>query len=343
MPTKKILSVIAILFLILNIPAAHVYSDTGNTITIVTAASNRDEMPVSGVSIAIYQIAKRDGDNYRLMPKFENSNLGNKNILQDMSGAAAKDIQKIIDECHIMPDAKEKSDASGTVKFAGVSNGIYIIRQISTAANDGKYDMDPFWVEVTNEDVLCKPKGILTANQASKPTGKIDDGNNGNNTKDNTQDETGGPGAVAIILVSDTGKYLSGGKFSLYDSTGKWIGNYVTDKNGWAGISYLSYGNYYILQNEAPDGYEKHPRKIIFELTWEKSSSSQYPWVIKVINKAISQTEQEMQKTLTVNEGDGSIPETRDNNMLQYFVICFIFSIILLLEYRMKKEMAIEK
>ena len=109
-----------------------------------------------------------------------------------------------------------------------------------------------------------------------------------NNSDDHSNDE-GGPGAVSLYKVDgQTGAYVPGATFALYQYDGTYVGTYTTDKNGCINVSYLNYGSYYFTEIKAPDGYVKDPTHIIFELNKETSASPEYPWNIKFTNNKVS-------------------------------------------------------
>lgn len=65
-----------------------------------------------------------------------------------------------------------------------------------------------------------------------------------------------------------TGKVLPNTTIEIYNAeTNELIGTYVTDFEGKVSIKKLEAGKYYILEKNAPEGYEINPEKMYFEVT----------------------------------------------------------------------------
>ena len=169
--------------------------------------------------------------------------------------------------------------------------------------------------------------GTLTVTQKSEPEPKPDQ-------KPDQKPEGGGGGgsatgerAVAIYKVDEqTGAYLAGAQFALYDSTGKLIGTYETNEQGFLKASYLSNGSYYFVETKAPDGYAISQNRINFYLDQSRSYSNDYPWNIKVTNRrmqavAAVQTPQAPAVTpapaATVT--NSKVPATGDESRMQFY------------------------
>ena len=169
--------------------------------------------------------------------------------------------------------------------------------------------------------------GTLTVTQKSEPEPKPDQ------KPDQKPEGGGGSGsatgerAVAIYKVDEqTGAYLAGAQFALYDSTGKLIGTYETNEQGFLKASYLSNGSYYFVETKAPDGYAISQNRINFYLDQSRSYSNDYPWNIKVTNRrmqavAAVQTPQAPAVTpapaATVT--NSKVPATGDESRMQFY------------------------
>ena len=94
-----------------------------------------------------------------------------------------------------------------------------------------------------------------------------------------------GSGSLAIMKVdSETGEYLEGATFALYNGEGKYINSYTTNEDGWLSTNALTYGTYCFIEVEAPEGYLLDSDPVYVSLTKELSYSADYPWTVKVEN-----------------------------------------------------------
>ncbi|PEW64419.1 cell wall anchor [Bacillus cereus] len=73
-------------------------------------------------------------------------------------------------------------------------------------------------------------------------------------------------GNIEIKKVSDSGKVLTGVEFTVFKEDGKAVTKVVTDKNGVAKVSGLTYGKYYFQESKGLDGYLLNKTKYPFEI-----------------------------------------------------------------------------
>src|SRR5699024_7397570 len=78
-------------------------------------------------------------------------------------------------------------------------------------------------------------------------------------------------GKIVIKKVDLDGKPLSGAEFIIKNEKGETVFGAArkTDKNGNIEIEEVPFGTYYLLEEKAPEGYQRLPEKIKFELTAE--------------------------------------------------------------------------
>ena len=245
-------------------------------ISITATATNKDKEAQKNIEFSLYQVASNGTGEYGYVLPSAVKNVGV--TAKDFAGSKeVSEIAKTLDTAYasngVKADQVVTTNDNGKAEFTDLATGIYLIRQ--TTSEDTfkslghRYTTDAFLVEITNinKEVVCQPKGIV---------------------KD-IPSENGGAvstGAVAIIKVDeDTGAYLAGAKFTLYKSSGEKVTSCTTNEKGWADIKPLEYGDYYFIEDEAPEGYIKETDKISFTLDQEHSYSPDYPWNIKVTNK----------------------------------------------------------
>lgn len=253
---------------------------SGGKISLTATATNKDKEAQKGLEFSLYQIAVEDDGNFGYKVDAAAKKAGVS--AEDLAGnKEATEIAKTLDAYYstsdIKADQKVETNDTGKAEFTGLSNGVYLIRH--TTSEDTfktlghRYTTDAFLVEITNvnKEIVCQPKGIVKDIPA--------EGNNSGGS-------TASTGAVAIIKVDEeTGAYLAGAKFTLYKASGEKVGSCTTNDKGWADIKPLEYGDYYFVEDEAPEGYVKRTDKISFTLDQEHSYSADYPWNIKVTNK----------------------------------------------------------
>ena len=90
-------------------------------------------------------------------------------------------------------------------------------------------------------------------------------------------------GSIAIVLAdADTGAYLEGAVFALYNAEGTYLNSYTTDANGWLCTDPVSYGAYSLVMVTAPEGYTVDSTPVYVALTSDLSYSAEYPWTVRV-------------------------------------------------------------
>ena len=183
---------------------------------------------------------------------------------------------------------------------------------VSAATSDNPKDNYDITVVYGTLEVTAKSE------PEQKPDQKPEGGGGGSAT---------GERAVAIYKVDEqTGAYLAGAQFALYDSTGKLIGTYETNEQGFLKASYLGNGSYYFVETKAPDGYAISQNRINFYLDQSRSYSNDYPWNIKVTNRrmqaaAAVQTPQAPAVTPAPAAAltNSKVPATGDESRMQFY------------------------
>ena len=183
---------------------------------------------------------------------------------------------------------------------------------VSAATSDDPADNYDITVVYGTLEVTAKSE------PEQKPDQKPEGGGGGSAT---------GERAVAIYKVDEqTGAYLAGAQFALYDSTGKLIGTYETNEQGFLKASYLGNGSYYFVETKAPDGYAISQNRINFYLDQSHSYSNDYPWNIKVTNRriqaaAVVQTPQAPAVTPAPAAAltNSKVPATGDESRMQFY------------------------
>ena len=130
----------------------------------------------------------------------------------------------------------------------------------------------------TNEEgkaSVILPFGIYTIKQKNSKEGylKVDDfkvqvdENTSKNLFYELVDEAITAPLKIVKVDSKTHETLSDVTISVYDETDTLIKKSTTDENGFIVIDNLFYGKYYIVENEAREGYKRSEEKIWFEIT----------------------------------------------------------------------------
>jgi LPXTG-motif cell wall-anchored protein/uncharacterized repeat protein (TIGR01451 family) len=121
------------------------------------------------------------------------------------------------------------SDANGIARFEAVDYGRYTIKE--TRAPEG--------YNISDE--------ILNVEVNGTETGKT--------YKAGTITDTKIKAAIKIKKLDQDGKVLQGAEFTLYDSNNNALETVVSDKDGVIVFNDVIYGDYYIKETKAPDGY----------------------------------------------------------------------------------------
>lgn len=112
-------------------------------------------------------------------------------------------------------------------------------------------------------------------------------------------------GSVLVTKTDTDGNLLDGAKFGLYDSAGKLIQEPKTVDGGMITIDGIAYGDYYIQEIEAPEGYELDSTKHEFSITENGQ-------LVEIIV--------ENEKTPKTATSTGSSVKTGDNNNIRLWI-----------------------
>ena len=124
-----------------------------------------------------------------------------------------------------IPDSPFVTGADGTITVTGLQPGILYAREIPTD--------DPYW----EFDAEVKTVTIQVNQTASV-------------TFTNTQ-----YGRIQIVKTTNTGNHLDGWTFQVRDSSGKVVGEFITDENGYAITGNLPLGRYTVMELPTEDVY----------------------------------------------------------------------------------------
>jgi hypothetical protein len=103
----------------------------------------------------------------------------------------------------------------------------------------------------------------------------------------NTQDKQVGSAKLTKV-DSSNGNALKGATFSLYKEDGTKIGTYTTPDGGTISVDNLEFGNYYFIEDSAPNGYEKTQEKYTFTIS--ETSGVMAPIEIRALNDPVKIT-----------------------------------------------------
>ena len=124
-----------------------------------------------------------------------------------------------------IPDSPFVTGADGTVTVSGLQPGTLYAREISTD--------DPYWEFDTEVKTVT-----IQVNQTASVTFT------------NTQ-----YGRIQIVKTTNTGNHLGGWTFQVRDSSGKTVGEFTTDENGYAITGNLPLGRYTVMELPTEDVY----------------------------------------------------------------------------------------
>jgi LPXTG-motif cell wall-anchored protein len=143
------------------------------SVSIHTVYTDKDkEVPISGVTLEILQVAGPGSNGFELTPEFAASNLQISDLTKEKSIKAAVSADKWA-TAHDLKGWKETSTSDGLVTFDGISDGIWLIREAARSGEAQKYDSyDPFLVTVTgsSSSMSVYPKSEVTpSGEPDKP------------------------------------------------------------------------------------------------------------------------------------------------------------------------------
>ena len=146
-----------------------------------------------------------------------------------------------------------------------------------------------------------------------------------------TENEVRSKANLQLIKIDENGTFLPGAEFSLFDENGNKIVKineqtgeekaYITDENGQLNIQNIEWGNYYIQETKAPQGYEQIETKYTFTVnrkTFENGGKTVTSVKNEETNEKISiikNTRKQGKVTLTKYSCDAQGNET--TNILQ--------------------------
>ena len=140
--------------------------------------------------------------------------------------------------------AEKLTDSEGKIVFNELYLGKYYVKEIETLEN---YVLDEktYEAELVYKDQYTPTIFYSEAIQNVLKTGKLEF------TKTDISESKTLPNTLIEIYNADTDELVFSGR---------------TDENGMITIEKLKYGKYYILEKEAPEGYELNPDKMYFEI-----------------------------------------------------------------------------
>lgn len=304
--TAVLTSAVAASALVTSFPAPVMADGTEYTIAVNYHGENKDNA-IDGAEFSIVKAASVNGT-YKFDEPFDMSGVDPNDIGTDIKAAAKKLVS-----CYKNGAKTVTTDSTGKASLDVHNPGLYLVWQTGSAGTAKKYyTSSPMLISVPGHDengnvvntVTVEPK---TTRIEDKTTTEDDD-------DDDDDNKTSSYGAINVYKVDadDNNAYLSGAVFSLYKSDGTKVGTYTTNNRGCFGVSYLPYGNYYLIEDKAPDGYVGGTDKINFTLNATTSFSNAYPWNIKVTNTKIKEMVKKTEEDKTVvnkKTGDaGNIP-----------------------------------
>ncbi len=167
-----------IMIALMLMPFMNVSAETGGSIEITATATNTSSKEnVAGVKLALYKIANADSTEaveYKMTADFQKSGVSATDIVyaKSLSDIAEK-LAKYASNNSLNAQSEATTNGNGYVAFSGLSDGIYLIRQVNTESDFKKlgytYTTDPYIVAIPSLDsagnkvrnVTCQPKGIL--------------------------------------------------------------------------------------------------------------------------------------------------------------------------------------
>ena len=176
---KMILAVISVITVLGIMPYQTAFADEGGSIEITETATNTpDKRAVAGVKLGLYKIADVDSTEdtgYKITESFVDSGIVVKDLIYtEHLSSAAETLANYVATYSIESLSVKTSDNNGYIKFGGLSDGIYLIRQLNAGADFEKsgyqYTTEPYIVAIPSlnsegnqvRNINCQPKGYLT-------------------------------------------------------------------------------------------------------------------------------------------------------------------------------------
>lgn len=303
-----------------TLPMVPVMAETTYTCTVQYKADNQSTA-ISDAEFSFIQVAGpaagaiegSSSFNYVMNSDFKSSKY-NPNDLTS-SGDDAKTIATNLQAMYKSGATVKKTDSTGVCSFTVKEPGLYLVWQTgSSGTADNYYTSSPmivFLPSVDSDGVTLKNTITIEPKTSKKP-------------ENPTEETTTSVGAISVYKVDadNQNAYLKGAEFSLYKSDGTLVGNYTTNDKGYFGVSSLAYGDYYLIETKAPDGYMGGSDKITFTLNSSTSYSNDYPWNIKVTNTKTTKTVQNVQNTPQEQDKKVTSKSTGDaSNMTLWIII----------------------
>ena len=194
---------------------------------------------------------------------------------------------------HDTPDNAEftitgPDDYSRTVKYCELEDKSITIADLPAGTytvKESNADVEGYTLAVSGSTTVGVSRDGTAAVTLTNTYTRNPGGKNKHDDGESHEDNGGGTGAVSLYKVdAQTGAYLAGAQFALYQADGTYIGTYTTDRNGYLNAQNLSYGDYYFTETKAPEGYILDSSYVRFTLDKAHSAGNAYPWNIKVSN-----------------------------------------------------------
>lgn len=295
------------------------------------------ETVINGASFSIVRVAAGDKSSgsyiYTLEEPYKDSGVNPNDLGEDLKGTAETLLQYYKAGATVVTTG---SDGRASASFD--TPGLYLVWQTgSSGTAERYYEAAPMLVFLPapaekgtawNSNVTIEPKTGRRPDTPGDGGGKHD----------------GGHGAVSIYKVDADNQnlYLEGAVFTLYKSNGDKVGTYTTNVNGYVGIYSLPYGSYYLIEDQAPEGYIGTSDKITFTLNESTSWSVDYPWNIKVTNTKIPSIEQDIDsqtpsdQTNTSAGGPGTTGD--DSHMMLWGVLTLLSAAALVIVIKREND-----